>query len=43
MDAQRLIEEVRSPKMKDMYGAGFDPQISAATSFSAAYAIELHH
>jgi len=43
-DAERLIEEVRSlPKMKDMYGAGFDPQISALTSFSAAYVFELHH
>jgi hypothetical protein len=43
-EAQRLIEEVRSlPKMKDMYGTDFDPQISAVTSFSAAYAVELHH
>jgi tetratricopeptide (TPR) repeat protein len=43
-DAQKLIEEVKSlPKMKDMYGAGFDPQIAALTQFSAAYALELHH
>jgi tetratricopeptide (TPR) repeat protein len=43
-EAKRLIEEVRSlPKMKDMYGTDFDPQISALTSFSAAYAVELHH
>jgi hypothetical protein len=43
-DAERLIEEVRTlPKMKDMYGLGFDPQISALTSFSADYALELHH
>jgi len=43
-DAERLIEEVRSlPKMKDMYGAGFDPQISALTSFLAAHVFELHH
>ena len=43
-EAQRLIEEVGSlPKMKDMYGADFDPQVSALTSFSAAYALELHH
>jgi hypothetical protein len=42
-EAQRLIEEVRSlPKMKNMYGADFDPQLSALTSFSAAYALELH-
>ena len=44
VEAQQLIEEVRSlPKMKDMYGVDFDPQISALTSFSAAYALELHH
>jgi hypothetical protein len=42
-EAQRLIEEVRSlPKMKNMYGADFDPQLCALTSFSAAYALELH-
>ena len=41
--AQQLIEEVRSlPKMKDMYGAGFDPQISALTQFSAGYVMEMH-
>jgi tetratricopeptide (TPR) repeat protein len=43
-EAQRLIEEVKSlPKMKDMYGADFDPQVSALTEFSAAYALELRH
>jgi tetratricopeptide (TPR) repeat protein len=43
-EAQQLIEEIRTlPKMKDMYGTGFDPQISALTSFTAAYALELHH
>ncbi len=43
-EAQRLIEEVRSfPKMKNMYGADFDPKISALTQFSAAYALELHN
>jgi tetratricopeptide (TPR) repeat protein len=43
-EAAKLIEEVRSlPKMKDMYGSGFDPQISALTSFSAFYSLELHH
>ena len=43
-DAQKLIEEIRTlPKMKDMYGMGFDPQVSALTSFTAAYALELHH
>jgi tetratricopeptide (TPR) repeat protein len=43
-EAQQLIEGVKSlPKMKDMYGSGFDPQISALTQFSAAYALDLHH
>jgi hypothetical protein len=43
-DAQRVIEEVNSlPKMKNMYGTDFDPAISALVSFSAAYALELHH
>jgi len=43
-EAAKLIEEIRSlPKMKDMYGSGFDPQVSALTSFSAFYALELHH
>jgi tetratricopeptide (TPR) repeat protein len=42
IEARKLIEEIRSlPKMKDMYGSGFDPQISALTSFSAFCAIEL--
>jgi tetratricopeptide (TPR) repeat protein len=42
--AARLIEEVRTlPKMKDMYGYGFDPQIAALTSFTAFYDLELHH
>ncbi len=43
-EAQRLIEEVTSlPKMKDMYGGGYDPQISALTIYSAFRALELHH
>lgn len=43
-EARQLIEEVKSlPKMKNMYGTDFDPQLSALVSFSAAYALELHH
>jgi tetratricopeptide (TPR) repeat protein len=43
-EARQLIEEVKSlPKMKNMYGVDFDPQVSALVSFSGAYALELHH
>jgi hypothetical protein len=43
-EAQRLMEEVRSlPKMKDMYGSGYDPQISALTIYSAFRVLELHY
>jgi hypothetical protein len=43
-DAQHVIDEVRAmPAMKDMYGMGFDPHISAMVSLPAKYAIELHH
>lgn len=36
-EAAKLIEEIcSSPQLKDMYGSGFDPQISAPTSFSAS-------
>jgi hypothetical protein len=43
-EAQQLIEEVRAmPPMKDMYGMGFDPRISALATSSARYAMELHH
>jgi len=42
-DAQRLMEEVKTlPLMKDMYGVGFDPRISALANYSATYALELH-
>lgn len=44
LEAHQLIDEVKSlPKMKNMYGTDFDPQLSALVSFSAAYALELHH
>jgi tetratricopeptide (TPR) repeat protein len=43
-DALKLIEEVRAmPAMKDMYGMGYDPRISALVAFPARYAMELHH
>ncbi|HLJ29373.1 MAG TPA: hypothetical protein VKY85_21880 [Candidatus Angelobacter sp.] len=43
-EARQLIEEVKSlPKMKNMYGTDFDPQVAALAAFSAAYALELHH
>jgi len=42
-DAQRLIEEIKTlPKMKDMYGLGFDPELSALANYSATYTLELH-
>lgn len=43
-DAHRLIEEVKAmAPMKDMYGMGFDPRISALVAFEAMYPLELHH
>lgn len=43
-DAQKIIDEVRAmPPMKDMYGMGFDPHITAIGTFEASYALELHH
>jgi len=43
-EAERLIQEVKAmPDVKDMYGMGFDPRISALISFSAVYSLELHH
>jgi tetratricopeptide (TPR) repeat protein len=42
-EAKRVIEEVKTlPKMNNMYGAGFDPQISAEVEYSASYVTELH-
>ena len=41
---QQVIEEVKAmPPMKDMYGDGFDPRLSALVSFEAMQALELHH
>jgi tetratricopeptide (TPR) repeat protein len=43
-DAQHVIDEVKAmPPMKDMYGLGFDPHISALVSLPAKYDLELHH
>ncbi len=42
-DAQHVIDEVKAmPPMKDMYGLGFDPHISALVSLPAKYDLELH-
>jgi tetratricopeptide (TPR) repeat protein len=41
--AERVIEEIKTlPKMNNMYGADFDPQISAEVEYSASYVTELH-
>jgi hypothetical protein len=41
--ARDLIEEVKAlPKMKNMYGTDFDPNISSLVMFSASYALERH-
>ncbi len=41
---RQLIEEIKAmPPMKDMYGMGFDPQMSALVAFEAMYPLELHH
>src|SRR5204863_4330928 len=43
-DAQKIIDEVQAmPAMHDMYGMGFDPHLSALSTFSAEYALELHN
>ena len=43
-DAWRVIEQVKAmPPMKDMYGTGYDPHLSAASTFEAMYPLELHH
>ncbi|MEY2394708.1 MAG: hypothetical protein QOF94_1053 [Acidobacteriaceae bacterium] len=43
-EAARQIDEVTTmPKMKSMYGSGFDPQTNALTKFPAIYDLELRH
>jgi tetratricopeptide (TPR) repeat protein len=44
-EAQKVIEEVKAipAKKDDMYGMDFDPRINALVTFSARYALEMHH
>jgi tetratricopeptide (TPR) repeat protein len=44
-DAQKVIDEVKAmpAKKDDMYGMDFDPRMDALITFSARYALELHH
>ena len=44
-DAQRVIDEVKAmpAKKDDMYGMDFDPRVDALVTFSARYALEMHH
>ena len=43
-EAQHVIDELRTlPKMHNMYGTDFDPNISAQVEYSASYVTELHH
>lgn len=42
-DARRVMEEVKHlPKMKDMYGMGYDPRIAAQVEFSSYYVLDMH-
>jgi tetratricopeptide (TPR) repeat protein len=45
VDAQRVIDEVKAmpAKKDDMYGMDFDPRTDALVTFSARYALEMHH
>jgi len=44
-DALRVLNEVKAmpAKKDDMYGMDFDPRTDALVTFSARYALELHH
>jgi tetratricopeptide (TPR) repeat protein len=44
-DAQRVINEVKAmpAKKDDMYGMDFDPRADALVTFTARYALEMHH
>jgi tetratricopeptide (TPR) repeat protein len=43
-NAHRLMGDVKAmPPMKDMYGMGSDPRISALVAFEAMYALEMHN
>jgi tetratricopeptide (TPR) repeat protein len=42
-EARRVIEELKTlPKMSNMYGRDFEPNISAQVEYSASYVMELH-
>ncbi|MGA2103270.1 MAG: hypothetical protein ABSG34_19320 [Candidatus Sulfotelmatobacter sp.] len=42
-DARGVIEEVKTlPKMHNMYGTDYDPNLSAIVEYSASYVTELH-
>ena len=41
--ARRVIQEVKTlPKMQNMYGTDFDPNLSAQVEYAASYVTELH-
>src|SRR5579863_10217537 len=44
-DAQRVLDEVKAMPAKNdhMYGMDFDPRTDALITFSARYALEMHH
>jgi tetratricopeptide (TPR) repeat protein len=44
-DAEKVIEEVKAmpAKKDDMYGMDFDPRTNALVTFTARYALEMHH
>jgi tetratricopeptide (TPR) repeat protein len=44
-DAKTLIDEVKAmpDTVHDMYGAGFNPRLTALVDFVALYPLELHH
>jgi tetratricopeptide (TPR) repeat protein len=44
-DAQRVIDDVKAmpAKKDDMYGMDFDPRTDALVTFTARYALEMHH
>jgi tetratricopeptide (TPR) repeat protein len=42
-EAEHVIEGLKTlPKMKNMYGTDYDPNLSAQVAFSASYVTELH-
>lgn len=42
-EARQVIEEIKTlPKMHNMYGTDFDPNLSAQVAYAASYVTELH-